>query len=872
MALLAVVAGSFAPGLLGGCEKESDPADDKSSCSDPDLPKNARNALEASCHRCHGQSEPVSAALDVFNVPDMIARGKVIPGDPEGSTLYKRIAAGEMPPSGEDPRPTQDDKDKIGQWITCGAPDFNQIVARELVPIEEVLRAMRLDIDDQPSSKRKFVRYFSLVHLFNAQVDDASLEVYRRGLSKMVNSLSWGSQVVIPVAIDPPRNTIFRVLLTDYRWDPQPQQEPSGDLWELILASFPFGTLYPNNADAAYLAEETGTVLPWVDGAWFVNASSTPPLYHEMLRLPDTEVELELRLGVDVAANIANELVSRSGFNTSGVSLHNRVIERHESLFGVEWKSYDFSSSLDSRNIFQNPLGPASIPPGPAEFGPDGGEIIFSLPNGLHAFMIADASGGRLDAAPTNIVADAKQPDHAVRSGRSCMGCHLEGINPKEDAVRDHVEGNPSEYSNEVLEKVRAIYPPKSDFAQVQASDAHKYLAALAAAGVTGSSLEPVSELSSDFDRSLDLNRASAELWMTPENLQARINDSPFWATKLGPLGSSPEATVKREVFQSAFADVVCSLGSATPLIKGVEHPCEAPTCSDNAQNGGEAGVDCGGSCSPCASCGDEEIQASEVCDGANLNGNTCQTLGHDGGALSCSASCLAFDESKCSDCGDGAVEGSEACDGADLGGKTCGALGFSGGALACSANCTFNTAGCLKPECSDNTDNDADGFTDGGDPGCSSNQDDDEFILAGSCNGIGGPIFDVSVADLSTDWVINGTTVGAVNNFGPLDKTHGCTTASGGEVALFFRAFQQMTARFSLNNPQTTFDAVLYIRQASCSAPQAEVCIDDIQNSSKPDVTVDMPAGDYFIFIDGFSGNGDFTLLMDFDNGFNKL
>lgn len=45
--------------------------------------------------------------------------------------------------------------------------------------------------------------------------------------------------------------------------------------------------------------------------------------------------------------------------------------------------------------------------------------------------------------------------------------------------------------------------------------------------------------------------------------------------------------------------------------------------------------------------------------------------------------------------CGDGKAEGDEACDGADLGGATCTSLGFSGGEVTCNANCTHNMTSC---------------------------------------------------------------------------------------------------------------------------------------------------------------------------------
>nr|MDQ3036690.1 hypothetical protein [Myxococcota bacterium] len=79
-----------------------------------------------------------------------------------------------------------------------------------------------------------------------------------------------------------------------------------------------------------------------------------------------------------------------------------------------------------------------------------------------------------------------------------------------------------------------------------------------------------------------------------------------------------------------------------------------------------------------------------------DFDGATCGTLGHDGGTLSCSATC-AIVETMCTDCGDGMAEGTEECDGADLSGESCTTVpgGFSGGTLSCSAACGFDTAAC---------------------------------------------------------------------------------------------------------------------------------------------------------------------------------
>ena len=46
--------------------------------------------------------------------------------------------------------------------------------------------------------------------------------------------------------------------------------------------------------------------------------------------------------------------------------------------------------------------------------------------------------------------------------------------------------------------------------------------------------------------------------------------------------------------------------------------------------------------------------------------------------------------------CGNGAVGAGESCDGTDLGGRSCASLGFLGGTLGCTAGCTFDTTACV--------------------------------------------------------------------------------------------------------------------------------------------------------------------------------
>lgn len=92
--------------------------------------------------------------------------------------------------------------------------------------------------------------------------------------------------------------------------------------------------------------------------------------------------------------------------------------------------------------------------------------------------------------------------------------------------------------------------------------------------------------------------------------------------------------------------------------------------------------------------CGDGTVDSGEDCDGDN-NGETCESLGFDGGQLSCSETSCTFDTSLCSTCGNNTLEFGEECDTQQFGGETCQSQGFDGGSLSCSTSCTLDTSAC---------------------------------------------------------------------------------------------------------------------------------------------------------------------------------
>ena len=130
-------------------------------------------------------------------------------------------------------------------------------------------------------------------------------------------------------------------------------------------------------------------------------------------------------------------------------------------------------------------------------------------------------------------------------------------------------------------------------------------------------------------------------------------------------------------------------------------------TCLSLGYSGGSLGCasDCTFDRSGCDipdGCGNGLVDPGEDCDGVNLGGETCESQGYTGGTLACAQQCV-FDPTGCTSdavCGDGVVTVPEECDGVNLGGATCVSLGHLGGDLACDSLCAFDLSGCVDEIC----------------------------------------------------------------------------------------------------------------------------------------------------------------------------
>ena len=509
--------------------------------------------FEGSCLICHGPDGAYRETL-LMEHDALIGGGTVVPGNPNASELYKRLLgpteSGVQMPFGQPPLPPQS-IEAIRRWIVAGAPDWATIPTTDsrFISPGEILKSIETHLNTLSAFDRAYARYFTLTHLYNSGETPELLGEYRKALYKLVNSLSWGVTVINPIPIDP-QATIFYIDLRHYEWD-------VNDAWTKIEEEYPYHIAFDAPAHLALrnqlgrLQTQMKTDVPSVHIDWFIATASTPPLYHDLLSLPLTDRELETRLEVDVARNLINApgvRVSRAGFNNSGVSNNNRVVERHTSRYGAYWKSYDFAGSVGAQNIFTHPLN----------FTHDGGEAIFNLPNGLQGYYLVNASGFRLDEAPINIVSNPAASDPTVRNGLSCIGCHTEGMKTLEDQVRSVIESN----TNPPYNKAQALrlYVEKSDMDARVGDDMERYREALEATGGAIGGVEPISRFHEAFQGAVDAAYAAAVVGLETETFRQNIREN-RGLQNVGLLALEAEnGSVQRDTWTSSFRDVVYAL------------------------------------------------------------------------------------------------------------------------------------------------------------------------------------------------------------------------------------------------------------------------------------------------------------------------
>ena len=505
-----------------------------------ELPSRARQILKQRCGQCHGTQGRAFNGVVVDDHARLVGnRDRPVAPHDDQSLLLRLVRQGAMPPG--DAKLTATEVETLTRWVAQGAPPWPEDAVsprREFFGEADALRAIEQDLLSLPQRHRRFIRHFSLVHLYNAGVDEQEIGVHRQALAKLLNSLSWQRRIAVPHALGSER-MLLRIDLRDYGWTER--------TWRKLVGRYPyvFGRF-----DEQRIQAFSGSPVAYLRADWFVAAASEPPLYYETLGLPPTVNELEQLLGVDTARHLAEErAVIRGGVGQSGVSRNNRVLERHEAPHDAYWKSYDFRSNAGLQNIFQHPL----------DFRAAGGEMIFHLPNGMQGYYLADAEGRRIDKGPSDVVFDRTNPTSPeIVAGRSCMSCHAKGMKRFRDDVRPILVRRPL---SEERETALMLYAGQADLDRLLDEDEARFRRALFdATGERPSETvrEPIGRVANAYQAPLGLERAAAELGDQPTRLSPRLDLNQQRGSLPGLDALTVEGgTVSRDSWEGTFKQAV---------------------------------------------------------------------------------------------------------------------------------------------------------------------------------------------------------------------------------------------------------------------------------------------------------------------------
>jgi serine/threonine-protein kinase len=541
----------------------------------------AKEVFRAHCLECHGGTR-TNGGVEILNRQLLVDEEKIVPGNPDDSLVIQLVTAEDdsrMPPS-ERPALSKEDVEVIRQWIAAGAVDFPADVklpsadpptnSTENAGNEYVLGKILAHVRTLKPADRRFARYFSINHLLTEGVTAEELDTHRAALAKVINHLSWEAKIVVPESVDAPASTVYAIDIRKLGWHLTPYEAFDGglsigpspiNLYDLALLEYPYTIVYEDSevfdrvVEEYLAAAEMALPIPFVRADWFTSVVTQPKLYADFMQLPLTLGELEKLLEVDSAANIKNGVAKRAGMTVSGVSRNNRVVERHPSRYGYYWKSFDFKSNSGPENILRDPIN----------FTESGGEMVFSLPNGLNGYYVSDNKNARLDTAPTEIVVDKFASDRVVRNGLSCFRCHDAGIKGFVDSVRSALLKLPG---TATFDKRRALelYPAHESMQELVKADTAQFLDALTKA-IGEQPREPVTPVSSRYlDSPITLSVAAGELGVTNSaDLQVV-----FRAPALGSIGLLPLAgggVVRRDAWDEYFEQAVRALGLGKTIV-----------------------------------------------------------------------------------------------------------------------------------------------------------------------------------------------------------------------------------------------------------------------------------------------------------------
>ena len=531
----------------------------------------AENVLKSKCGYCHGSNltqESAKAGMNyIDDIDKLVATGKILPMNSAGSKVIQRMVRKEMPPQGSGYDLVSDAEIQIvAAYIDNprywgGIPAANCQDKGQVIDFDQLYQDINRDLSGEDKEDRVFYRYISLTNRFTAGICAPALDGDRNALVKMMNMLSIKAKVgkVLPVN---ETQTLYRIDLRDFDWDRaiQVENKPFNDVWEAIIDANPYAVPFIGD-DADDAKADTGTAVPVMFADQMLNVATIGNLYYATI---DVDINQTLgtfisdKLLVNVQEDIENEDAIRAGTTKSTVTRQDRLVERHDLVVrnGALWQSFDFEAKNANQSIFEDPFG----------FTPGGSEAIFTLPNGMLAYVIADANDRIVQ--DSDILLDTSQDNHRAITSVSCSNCHAAGFIPVKDEVEPIARANARQIGldNDQVEQLERIYVKPDVFAsQVKADTEAFYKHALQLQNLPTDGGDPVGRVFVRFEDDVRLEDAAGDLGLTPDELADSIDLLDPVLSVLKPSKAAPNVgQIDRDDFTAQFVGALCFLSNSS--------------------------------------------------------------------------------------------------------------------------------------------------------------------------------------------------------------------------------------------------------------------------------------------------------------------
>jgi len=436
-------------------------------------------------------------------------------------------------------------------WPDVAPIGVNCVDDGQLVDYDTLFQDVNQDLSGEDNDDTQFYRYISITNRFTAGQCADALDKDRDGLTKMLNMLSIDASIEVPLPVNQDE-TLYRIDLRDYAWDRAIDVNgvAFNDVWEAIAANNPYAVEFEGD-DADDAKADTVTAFPIQFADQMMDVAIIGNLYYAII---DVDVAQPLAdfvlndLGIDVVQNTLDEDQLRAGTTKSRISRQDRLVQRDdiEVRSGALWQSFDFEDDANE-SIFEDPF----------DFTPGGTEAIFTLPNGMLGFIIADANDAIVE--DSDILLDTNQNNFRAITSVSCSSCHAGGFIPVVDEVRDIAIANAREIGldRDEVEQLEGIYASPQVFARQVTDDSQGfYQSALTRAGLAVSGADPVSSVYLRFDQDVRIEDAAGDLGLRPDELSDDLN-------LLDPvLSTLDRGTIDRDDFTAVYVNSLCTLST----------------------------------------------------------------------------------------------------------------------------------------------------------------------------------------------------------------------------------------------------------------------------------------------------------------------